>query len=128
MAKPPICKIDQALGKRIQLRRKELGCSAEKLSESIGVSQQQFSRYERGNSKLTASQLINIAHATDTPIGWFSLDIPPDKPFSLIAENNNQYQSFASRELFSRIEQVWPSLSIDQQRAVISVIDAFKLK
>lgn len=128
MSKPAICAADEALGKRIQLRRKELGFSAEKLSESIGVSQQQFSRYERGTSKLSASQLINIAQATDTPLGWFGLEIPHTKSLNLITEKNPHYQSFVSKELFHRLEQVWPQLSLDQQRAVITVIDAFKIK
>jgi transcriptional regulator with XRE-family HTH domain len=128
MAKPTTCKVDQALGKRIQLRRKELGFSAEKLSESIGVSQQQFSRYERGTSKLSASQLINIAQATDTPLGWFGLEMPRTASVNVITEKNPHYQSFVAKELFHRLEQVWPNLSLDQQRAVISVIDAFKLK
>lgn len=65
---------DAAVGKRIQKRRKELGLTAEALSEKIGVSQQQFSRYECGRSKINVSHLADIAVLLDTPIDWFFAD------------------------------------------------------
>ena len=53
--------VDLAIGKRIQQRRKEVGFTAENLAEQIGVSQQQFSRYERGATKINVAHLVNIA-------------------------------------------------------------------
>ena len=51
MARFVAAEVDAAIGRRIQQRRKETGLSAEELAERIGVSQQQFSRYERGATK-----------------------------------------------------------------------------
>ena len=48
MAKFVPSEIDRLIGQRIQRRRKELGFTAEKLSECVDISQPQFSRYERG--------------------------------------------------------------------------------
>lgn len=53
--------VDAAIGKRIQQRRKEVGLTAENLAEQIGVSQQQFSHYERGTTKINVSHLVRIA-------------------------------------------------------------------
>lgn len=40
--------VNALVGKRIQKRRKELGYTGSQLAAKLGVSQQQFSRYERG--------------------------------------------------------------------------------
>lgn len=74
MAQLKSLQIDQLIGKRIQIRRKELKLSAEKLSEYINISQQQLSRYERGINKINVSHLVNIAVCLKTPISWFFLD------------------------------------------------------
>lgn len=126
MSKPLPSPIDEAIGKRIQIRRKELNLSADALSECIDVSQQQFSRYERGASKLSASQIVNISYVTATPQGWFYLDTKPDRPIHRIAELDTYYQSFISNEMLARIQQVWPTLNMDQQKAVTTVVDTFK--
>ena len=65
MAKSVASKIDKEIGRRIQQRRRELGLSADTLAEKIGVSQQQFSRYERGKAKINAGHLADIAVVLD---------------------------------------------------------------
>ncbi|MCE9803859.1 helix-turn-helix transcriptional regulator, partial [Raoultella ornithinolytica] len=42
---------DKLVGQRIQARRKEAGLTAADLAETIDISQQQLSRYERGTNK-----------------------------------------------------------------------------
>lgn len=70
---------DKLIGQRIQQKRKELGYSAEKLSEFINLSQQQLSRYERGASKINVAHLIDIAIFFKTPISWFFQDCLPNE-------------------------------------------------
>ncbi|SFR53549.1 helix-turn-helix domain-containing protein [Thiomicrospira sp. ALE5] len=125
MAKPLPCDIDIAIGKQIQRRRKELGISADELSECIDVSQQQFSRYERAQSKIAASQLKQVADATQTDVGWFYLGAKTIPVISLIAEDHGYYQSYESKALRNRLEQAWPMLHLDQQKAIIQLIDTF---
>jgi predicted transcriptional regulator len=57
MAKAAIHGLDRHIGKRLQKLRDELGVSAVKVAEAIGATQQQISRYENGQNKLSASQL-----------------------------------------------------------------------
>lgn len=67
-------KVDKLIGKRIQMKRKEQGYTADKLSELLGISQQQLSRYERGQNKINVAHLISIAAYLNTPISWFFID------------------------------------------------------
>lgn len=111
MAKLVAVDIDKAIGKRIQLRRRELGYSADKLSELIGISQQQLSRYERGANKINVAHLVNIAVYLDTPISWFFLDCK-------IENNNiiNPQLSLNNDDLKIRLHQHWENLSNEQKR------------
>lgn len=66
--------VNELVGNRIKTRRKELGYSGKKMAEKLGVSQQQYSRYERGLNKLDLSYLVIIANYLETPIYWFFED------------------------------------------------------
>lgn len=44
------------------------------LAKKIGVSQQQFSRYERGMNKIDLRHLVLLALYLNTPIYWFFED------------------------------------------------------
>lgn len=66
--------IDKLIGQRIQQRRRELGYTAEKLSECVDISQPQLSRYERGTNKINMSHLVSIATFLKTPISYFFAD------------------------------------------------------
>ena len=57
-------------GERIKLRRKELGLSADKLAEAIGVSRSTMFRYENGYiEKLPINNLVPLARALNTTVG-----------------------------------------------------------
>lgn len=57
-----------------QKRRKELGYTAEKLSEHVNLTQPQLSRYERGTNKINVAHLVAIATFLKTPISYFFAD------------------------------------------------------
>ena len=113
--------IDLAIGKRIQQRRKEVGLTAENLAEQIGVSQQQFSRYERGATKINVAHLVNIAVILDTPISWFFVD---SKAENLTFSDNAQYVPVRNDALKLRLDYHWSNLSNEQKRSLISFLDA----
>ena len=63
------------IGARIKARRKQLGCSAERLAEMIGVSPATIYRYEKNEiSNMGADKLRPIAEALGTTpgalMGW----------------------------------------------------------
>lgn len=61
--------VDEVVGRRIRLRRKERGFSQTYLGESVGISFQQIQKYERGANRISASKLWEIACVLEVPIG-----------------------------------------------------------
>lgn len=74
MAQPVASDIDRLVGQRIQQKRREMGYSAERLSEYVDISQPQLSRYERGANKINVAHLVAIATFLKTPISYFFAD------------------------------------------------------
>ena len=56
------------IGGKIKKIRKSAGISGVELSHKLGVSQQQVSRYELGQSAMTIDTVIMIANILDTPV------------------------------------------------------------
>ena len=57
--------VDQEIGARLRVRRKQLGLSQTELGERLGVSFQQLQKYERGTNRISASSLIVLADALE---------------------------------------------------------------
>jgi transcriptional regulator with XRE-family HTH domain len=64
-------KIDQHVSKRLSDRRNELGVTQEWLADRLGVSSQQFQKYENGTNRIPAGRLFLLAVALDTSIPYF---------------------------------------------------------
>lgn len=122
MSKFVASQVDYLIGKRIQKRRKEMGLTAENLAEQIGVSQQQFSRYERGTTKINLTHLVNIAVILNTPISWFFAD---SKSENLTFSTENSPVPIRNDALKSRLDYHWSKLSNDQRRTFINFLDSF---
>lgn len=62
---------DVEMGKRIRLRRVEIGISQADLGDKLGVSFQQVQKYEKGVNRVGANRLEQIAKALDAPVTFF---------------------------------------------------------
>lgn len=84
--------IDQHVGLRIRMRRKELGISQERLAESIGLTFQQVQKYERAANRVSASKLWEMSRALSTTIGYFyeGLGDPTEPPGSNLPRESMQ--------------------------------------
>lgn len=60
--------IDVGMGRKIKKARKSAGISGADLAKKLGVSQQQVSRYELGQTPMTISMVIMISHALNLSI------------------------------------------------------------
>jgi transcriptional regulator with XRE-family HTH domain len=69
--------IDVHVGSRVRLRRNTLGLSQKKLGEAIGLSYQQVQKYERGATRISASQLFEFASLLNVPIAFFFGPVDP---------------------------------------------------
>ncbi|MBT0507111.1 helix-turn-helix transcriptional regulator [Morganella morganii subsp. morganii] len=60
--------IYSCVGTRIKEKRKYLGLSIVRLAEDMGITQQQFNRYERGTSRISIHYLAEMFHV---PVDYF---------------------------------------------------------
>lgn len=126
MARTPVSDIDKRVGKRIQQCRKENEYTVAQLSEKIELSAQTISRYERGENKINLEHLTLIATTLQTPVSWFLIDeeqsysvVTPNK----LSEHNEKYLYTNQSDLKTRLLQRWDSLTVEQKRAIIILID-----
>jgi transcriptional regulator with XRE-family HTH domain len=73
--------IDRHVGERIRERRVLLGLTQERLATRLAVSYQQLHKYERGENRLSAGRLYQIAVELNVPVAYFFDGIEaPDRP------------------------------------------------
>lgn len=63
--------IDIYIGKKIRIRRRELGMNQTDLGKKIGITFQQIQKYEKGSNKIVASKLFDLSKIMDVPISYF---------------------------------------------------------
>ena len=107
MAQPLATEIDRLVGQRIQKKRRELGFTAEKLSEYVNLTQPQLSRYERGTNKINVAHLVAIATFLKTPISYFFADCMEE-----FGWNNNEME----------LDRHWQELSASQKTLFIPLL------
>ena len=68
--------IDKLVGTRIRLRRKMLHMSQDNVASILGITFQQFQKYEIGESKVSASRLYMIAKILGVGMEYFYREFP----------------------------------------------------
>jgi|GEM_PF-683741 len=127
MAKPTANEIDRQIGLRLKKLRQQEGISAATLAEAIGSTQQQISRYENAQNKISASQLYLLARSLSVPLAWFFLDsdavaIAP----SLVSEKSPpQYNRTSIADETATLQAMWPRLNAAQRSATLKLLDSF---
>jgi len=73
--------IDRHVSQRIRERRVLTGQTRQQMADLIGVTYQQFHKYEHGMNRLSVGRLYDIARALETPVSYFfeGLEKPQDK-------------------------------------------------
>lgn len=74
--------INKIVGEQIRIRRREQGMSGSELGDKVGLSQQQVSRYERGECNIPLDSLLSISNV---------LNISMLKLFGDLYERHCQY-------------------------------------
>ncbi|MDO8343520.1 MAG: helix-turn-helix transcriptional regulator [Cellvibrio sp.] len=126
MAKPAVSELDRQIGQRLKKLRMQANVSAVALAESIGSTQQQISRYENGENKLSASQLYLLSQCLGIPISWFFLDCTPEQSVPLlIKEPTSHYLRHIIEEEIHSLQNFWPRLTQGQRTAMLKLLDSF---
>ena len=63
--------IDLHVGKRVRFKRKMMGLTQTDLGERVGLTFQQIQKYEKGENRISASKLYQIAQILDTNVSFF---------------------------------------------------------
>lgn len=69
--KKAINPMDIHVGKKIRIKRKQNGYTGKDIAKIIGITSQQFSKYETGQNKISASRLYDVAIVLRTSIDYF---------------------------------------------------------
>lgn len=83
----PRYRVTKIIGSKIKKIRKEYGLTAAELAAVLNVSQQQFSRYERGINRIDIDSLFIISNYLRISIHYFLEDISPENTIELDDEN-----------------------------------------
>ncbi len=62
---------DREVGKRIRIRRVQIGMSQQELGKALGVSFQQVQKYEKGTNRVSAGRILAIANILGITINFF---------------------------------------------------------
>ena len=78
--------VDALVGRRLKLRRVLLNMSQQDVADYCAISAQQIHKYEKGESRITASRLVQFGEVLGVPVSWFFVDIErhPELPDDLL--------------------------------------------
>jgi transcriptional regulator with XRE-family HTH domain len=71
--------IDIHVAARLRMRRMLQGVSQEALAARIGVTFQQIQKYEKGQNRIGASRLFQLAQALSAPVDYFFEGLPTEQ-------------------------------------------------
>jgi len=79
LQKRQAAEIDLAVAYSVTKRRKQYGITKKKLSEALGVSVQQITKYEKGTNRISSGMLFKYSQVFNNSVDYFFYSIV-DKP------------------------------------------------
>lgn len=76
LTKEEIREIDRHVGGRLRYRRVKMDYSQTYIAERVGLSFQQFQKYEKGTNRISASKLHEFSKLLDVPVSFFFDGMP----------------------------------------------------
>ena len=76
LTREEVREIDRHVGRRLRYRRLMMDYSQTYLAEQVGLSFQQFQKYEKGANRISASKLHEFAQILEVPVSYFFEDMP----------------------------------------------------
>lgn len=87
--------IDRTIGYNLRSHRRKAGLSMKKIGAELGISYQQWQKYEKGDNRISAALLRVISDLLQVPIDDFYKGIPRKEPLAQCT----QYASRAMEQL-----------------------------
>lgn len=108
---------DVELGRRIRLRRIELGLSQSEIGAAVGVSFQQIQKYETGQNRLSTGRMSILAEVLRVPKSFFYEDGSTSVDFTTILAGEKK-SGVRLIQAFSKIK------SETVQRHILAMVEA----
>jgi transcriptional regulator with XRE-family HTH domain len=109
---------DREIGRRIRVRRQELGLSQTELGNALQVSFQQVQKYEKGTNRISAGRLQELAQVLNVPVTFFFEDLAGPTGGSKISEMLESVYAIRLLKAFSKIRDR------NVQRTAVELIEA----
>lgn len=109
---------DVEIGRRIRVRRNEVGLSQSELGEQLGVSFQQIQKYEKGTNRVASGKLPEIAKLLGVEVNYFF-----EQHGSKVAIEAESI-IFEDPRFSIRLLRAYARLPQDQQRQFISLMES----
>lgn len=134
MGRQAVDPIDKAVGARLRKLRHQRGFSLENVGELLDVTPQQISRFERGQHRLSASQVYRLARGFNIPVGWFfadyrEADLEELQRIHLVMPGDREgWRPDTDEEREAALLQAWRALPTNEQRqAVLALLETLTL-
>jgi transcriptional regulator with XRE-family HTH domain len=109
---------DVSIGKRIRVRRNEIGLSQEELGVKLGVSFQQIQKYEKGVNRVSSGKLPELARVLEVPVNYF---------FEAQGSRSGREAEsiiFDDPRFSIRLLRAYSKLPDDQRRQIVSLMES----
>lgn len=113
--------IDVHVGQRVRERRLELRRGQHWLASHLGLSFQQLQKYERGNNRISASKLHEIAVALEVPIAYFFEGLDGDGVPGTVSSDAKHLPSATSPEGIEMLNY-FERLSAQARKVVVTAV------
>ena len=122
MAKRSAHSVDVLVGQNIRITRLRRGLSQAALAEQVGITFQQIQKYERGDNRVGASRLLQIADALQVPLPTLFEGLPTA---GQTAQPEDSSRRFLVDGRAMRLAQAFDKISEEEMRlAVVHLIEA----
>jgi len=102
----------EEIGFRLRMLRQQAGWSQERLSEQIGVSPQQFQKYETGKNMMNTEKLQLVAQALSIPIQALFTEPDDNMPVGVSEQLLlDSYRGIPNKKLQENILEIVVSVS-----------------
>lgn len=61
----------RVIGQRLRQARRRIGLTQTTMAQAVGISMQQWHKFEKGENRISAVLLYRVAKTTRLPITWF---------------------------------------------------------
>ncbi len=118
MSKHPV---DLYVGKRLKIARMKYGLSQEELGQKVGITFQQIQKYEKGDNRIAASRLYELARLLDCDANYFFEDYTDElSELNLSKQLDNELE-------YWKIQKAFCSLPKKIQKAFGNIIHEIAL-